>query len=340
MYDYCSSRGVDYNKCGKLIVAASELQHRRDLHDILQRGVANGVEELKLLDREDIRCMEPEVQCYGALWSPSTGVVDSHGLMLAMLGEAEGCGTMLALNCAVTGLSLCSSMRNNNNNAGNNNMIHVETEDMDLYCENVVNAAGLFSAQLAASFSFAKTTQFSQSPDVIKSKDHPQEQHQLMCNRQYFAKGNYFRLEGQRTPFSHLIYPVPEPGGLGVHATLDLNGYCRFGPDVQWISADCVDPDEIDLDVDPDRGDLFYEQVRRYWPGLQDGCLAPDYAGVRPKIDHPDVSVGGLCGFADFVVQGPKDHGVAGVVHLIGMESPGLTSSLAVAELVADTLSA
>ena len=237
--------------------------------------------------------MEPALSCLGAVHSPSTGIVDSHGLMLALQGDLENAGGLVACHSGVRRVEV------------RGDGLLVESEDgTRLLARTVVNAAGLHACALAA------RTQGLAPAHVPRA---------------HFAKGNYFTLSG-KAPFSHLIYPVPEAAGLGVHLTLDLGGQAKFGPDVQWVdSAD-------DLVVDPRRGDAFYAEVRKYWPALPDGALVPGYAGIRPKIHGPGEPA------PDFCIQGPQDHGIAGLVNLFGIESPGLTSSLAIAEHVAELL--
>ena len=290
LYDFCASHGVGHWKCGKLIVAADAGEATK-LEAIAQRAHANGVEDLYAIDATAARKMEPALACAGALVSPSTGIVDSHGLMLACLGDAEDRGAMLALNAPVervekTPHGLC---------------VHVGgAQPMLLDAALVINAAGLHAPALARAID-------AMPADLIPT--------------QYYAKGNYYMLSG-RSPFSRLIYPVPIPGGLGVHITIDLGGQARFGPDVEWV-------DSIDYTVDPRRADSFYAAVRRYWPALPDGALQPGYAGIRPKI-VPQGAPG-----QDFVIQTPQQHGVPGLINLFGIESPGLTSCLAIADHVA-----
>ena len=293
LYDYCDLRGVAYRRCGKFIVATTAAQ-LTELEAIQARALANGVTDLVLLDRRQAQAAEPALQCVGALYSPSTGIVDSHGLMLSLLADLEHAGGILALNSPL-------ALAEYDGNA-------IELIAMDgtrLRAVSLVNAAGLQAPALAAR---------------IKGLD-PRH-----VPTAYFAKGNYFTLAG-RSPFSHLIYPVPEAAGLGVHLTLDMGGQARFGPDVQWVD----NPD--DTQVQPARGDAFYAEVRKYWPTLPDGALQAAYAGIRPKISGPDEPA------RDFCIQGPKVHGVAGLVNLFGIESPGLTSCLAIAEIVRDLLS-
>src|SRR5262249_31260239 len=256
----------------------------------------NGVTDLTWLSGAEAKALEPELRAAAALLSPSTGVVDSHALMLSYLGEAEDHGAAIAYGAGVArGWVEPDGI-----------LLEIEGEDpFPLKCRLLVNAAGLEATALAR-----------------RIEGFPQEH----APRTQYAKGSYFSLLG-RTPFSRLVYPVPEPGGLGVHITLDLAGQARFGPDVEWV-------DRIDYQVDPKRAERFYAAIRRYWPGLPDGALAPAYAGIRPKISGPKDPA------ADFVVQGPAEHGVPGLVNLFGIESPGLTASLALADHVATLLAA
>jgi L-2-hydroxyglutarate oxidase LhgO len=288
LYHYCAARGIGFARCGKLLVATDASQLPQ-LQGILAQAARNGVDDLVLLSAAQARAMEPQLNCLAAIHSPSTGIVDSHGLMLALQGDIEHAGGMVVLNSALQG-AVCTD-------AG----IELRAADgTELRAKKVVNAAGLQAPSLARRF------------QGLDARHVP---------NAYFAKGNYFTLAG-RAPFAHLIYPVPQAAGLGVHLTLDLGGQAKFGPDVQWVdSAD-------DLTVDAQRGDAFYAEVRKYWPGLPDGALIPGYAGIRPKIHAPDQAA------CDFRIQGAREHGVAGLVNLFGIESPGLTSSLAIAEHV------
>ncbi len=291
LYAFCRERGVGHSRCGKLIVATSAEEDGR-LEGIRTRAAANGV-DLHRVGAEEARRLEPELSCVGALLSPETGIVDSHGLMLALQGEAEALGTACVLNSRVV----------RGRAVGGGVEIEVEGggEVLRLRCALFVNAAGLHAPALARGIE-------GMPPDRVPTA--------------YFAKGNYFSLAG-RAPFSRLVYPVPVPGGLGVHLTIDLGGQAKFGPDVEWV-------DEVEYGVDPARAEGFYAAVRRYWPGLRDGTLQPGYAGIRPKIVPP-----GAPG-QDFVVQGPQSHAVPGLINLFGIESPGLTASLALGELVAE----
>ncbi len=289
LYAFCRHAGVAHERCGKLIVATTTEQQQR-LEDIAHRAAANGVGDLQFLSAAEARELEPAVQCMAALLSPSTGIVDSHELMLALLGDAEGHGAVLALNAPVI-----------SGQAGTAGMLLEVGGDspMQLQADMVVNAAGLGATDLAASLSGVPAGAVPET---------------------WLAKGNYFSLSG-RSPFKRLIYPVPEAGGLGVHLTLDIAGQARFGPDVEWLG-------EIDYHVDPQRSGDFYAAIRKYWPDLPDDSLQPAYAGIRPKIAGPGQPD------ADFQIQGRPFHGVAGLVNLFGIESPGLTASLAIADEV------
>lgn len=302
LYHFCATHGVSHRRCGKLVVATSTAQEDR-LRALQQQGQRNGVEDLRLLGGQEARVLEPELRCTAALLSPSTGIVDSHGLMLALLGDAERAGASLALRCPLRGGSIERTGIVLDSDG---------TEGLRFRAKTVINAAGLWAPEVAASLAGF--------PPML-----------LPINRH--AKGNYYALS-RRSPFSRLVYPLPEPGGLGVHLTLDLAGQARFGPDVEWLP----DPvpgqaiGELDYRVDPARADSFYSEIRRYWPGLPDDALVPAYAGIRPKIAGSADSV------ADFLIQGPVLHGVPGLVNLFGIESPGLTACLAIAEYVAAML--
>lgn len=285
LYAYCRDRELPYRKCGKLIVAP-EPEATDGLDKITATAWANGVTDLERLSGEEARALEPELRCAAALLSPSTGIIDSHAYMLSLLGEAEAHGAVLAYNTEVTRLAPRSDGVGLSFNG---------EPSASLVARLVVNCAGLSAPALAAACAAA-------------------------APKAYYAKGSYFALAG-RSPFRRLIYPIPEPGGLGVHLTLDLAGQARFGPDVEWVDAP-------DYEVDPRRGERFYALVRAYWPGLKDGQLAPAYAGVRPKISGPGEPA------ADFCISGPEEHGAPGVINLLGIESPGLTSSLAIADHV------
>lgn len=295
LYDYCRERGIPHRNCGKLIVATNDEEAGR-LEGIRARAAANGVDDLRLLTRAEAEAMEPALVSTAALHSPSTGIVDSHAFMLSLQGDAEHAGAVFVFHAPV--------LSGRTTNRG----VEIEVggaEPMRLACRLLVNSAGLHAPRLAAAIAGMPRAQ---------------------VPRAYFAKGNYFTLTG-RSPFSRLIYPVPVPGGLGTHLTIDLGGQARFGPDVEWVDA-------IDYEVDPARAESFYAAIRRWWPGLRDGQLAPGYAGIRPKTVPPGAPA------QDFVVQGPREHGVPGLVHLFGIESPGLTASLALAAHVAEVVAA
>ena len=286
---------MPHRRCGKLIVAADEGQ-LGELERIRSRARANGVADVNFVTLEQVRAWEPELRCVAALHSPSTGIVDSHALMLAYLGEAEDHGAMLALRSRLEKAELTAS--GIRLTVGGAESTQIETRIL-------VNSAGL------------------RAPSVARLIEGYPPQN---APRELYARGNYCSL-ARRSPFSRLVYPVPEPGGLGVHVTLDLAGQARFGPDVEWV-------DTIDYRVDPRRAERFYAAIRRYWPGLPDGALAPGYSGIRPKIAGPGEPA------QDFVIQGPREHGVPGLVNLFGIESPGLTASIALADDVAALLPA
>ncbi|MGR9037811.1 MAG: NAD(P)/FAD-dependent oxidoreductase [Gammaproteobacteria bacterium] len=293
LYGFCESHGVEHRRSGKIIVATSDSQ-MAELERLMRAAADNGVTDLAWMTPGDVSEIEPAVYCVGALWSPSTGIIDSHGLMLAYQGDAESHGAAMAFLSPVLGGRV------------KDNGIELEVggaDPMVLKATIVVNSAGLHAQPVARSIL------------GIPSNSIPP------C---YYAKGNYYTLIG-RPPFTHPIYPVPEQAGLGVHVTVDLGGQVRFGPDVEWV-------DEIDYDVDPRRADVFYDAIRRYYPGLADGAIQPGYAGIRPKIQAPGEPA------RDFMVQGPADHGVDGLVNLYGIESPGLTASLAIADHAAGLL--
>ncbi len=290
LYNYCDAHGVPYRRCGKLIVATAANEDE-NLVSIKSHAEANGVDDMRVLSAAEARALEPALHCTGALLSPSTGIVDSHAYMLALRGEIEDSGGALAFHAP---LLRAKAIRE-----GFEIEIGGDTP-MALQCRVLINSAGLSAPAIARAIEGMPSERIPTS---------------------YYAKGNYFSCS-TRAPFSHLIYPVPEPGGLGVHLTIDLGGQAKFGPDVEWV-------DSLDYTVDPARAERFYPAIRRYWPTLPDGALTPSYSGIRPKIVPPAIAR------QDFVIQGPQDHGLAGLVNLFGIESPGLTSSLAIADEVA-----
>jgi L-2-hydroxyglutarate oxidase LhgO len=295
LYAYCAAKGVPHRRCGKVIVAAQ----RRKLDSIVAAAAANGVTDLEPLSPQDVLRLEPAVRAEAGLWSPSTGIVDSHAYMLALRGDLEQAGGAVAV------LTRCTA----GTREGNRLRLTCVGEDgaLELRAQTVVNAGGLHAPYVARALG---TT-----PALVPSP--------------VFAKGSYFTLTG-KSPFTHLVYPLPDDGGLGVHATLDLAGRARFGPDVEWLEPGRT-PDHLDYRVDAQRGAAFYAAIRSYWPDLPDGGLEPAYSGVRPKISRRGEPA------ADFAIRledvpGPQ------IVHLFGIESPGLTASLAIGAYVAELL--
>lgn len=309
MYAYCAQRGLPIQRCGKLIVATNDSQLPK-LAQIEAQAVANGV-PVQRLSREQARALEPVLECIAALHSPTTGIVSSHDLMTSLQGDLENAGGMVALATEVEGIQF---LDRNSPVAG---VLYARSaiesgakaETTEIGFKHLINAAGLYAPQLA------------QRMQGLRAEHVPQA---------HYAKGNYYSLSG-KAPFKHLIYPIPSAAGLGVHITVDLGGQAKFGPDVQWLTG-ITNPDGIDYSVDPRRADAFYAEVRKYWPRLRDGQLTPSYSGVRPKIVGADQVA------ADFMIQGQAVHGVKGLVNLFGIESPGLTSSLAIGEYVVDML--
>lgn len=300
LYDYLADKGVAHQRLGKLIVATdtSQLAALNNLFDNAQR---NHVPAMQYLTAQQAQALEPSLNCVAALYSGSTGIVDSHGLMLALQGDIEAADGMVVCHAQLTHAHV---MQINGKHQGIE--LHVSTPDgpVQLLAKQVVNSAGLYATQIARTLHGA---------------------HAAFIPAPYYAKGSYYSL-AQASPFKHLIYPLPFNGGLGVHITLDLGGQARFGPDAQWL--DITHPNQIDYTVDPSGADSFYEHVRRYWPDLPDGALQPAYSGVRPKISGPNAPA------ADFMICTSQQHGVEGVVHLFGIESPGLTACMAIANEV------
>ncbi len=298
LYDYCEAKGIGYRRCGKVLVAATDAQVPK-LETVRLAAAANGV-ELEPLSGPAVHALEPAVRAVAGLWSESTGILDSHALMLALRGDLEAAGGSVAV------LTRCLGGRAERDSL----LLECETEEetLELRAGTVVNAAGLHAPALAHGLGLP-----ADSIPVPR-----------------FAKGNYFMLSG-KSPFTHLVYPLPEDGGLGVHATLDLAGRARFGPDVEWLPAG-VEPASLDYEVDASRAASFYTAIRTYWPDLPDDALRPAYAGVRPKIGGPGEPA------ADFTIRAATSAGGPSAVHLFGIESPGLTASLALGDHVAALL--
>jgi L-2-hydroxyglutarate oxidase LhgO len=293
LYGYCESHGVPHRRSGKLIVATSD-DELAGIEGLARKGAANGVDDLRMLNREETLALEPALACTGALLSPSTGIIDSHAYMLALQGDAEDAGAAFAFH---TPFLSAHPM-------GGETLVRTGgDEPTELSTRILVNSAGLHASRVAHGIEGLAAA---------------------MTPETRYARGHYFVLNG-KAPFSHLIYPAPHAHGLGVHLTLDLAGQARFGPDVEWVDA-------IEYQVDPARGEGFDEAIRTYWPGLPAGALSPGYSGIRPKICGPDDPA------PDFRIDGPETHGVPGLVNLFGIESPGLTASLAIADEVSRKL--
>jgi L-2-hydroxyglutarate oxidase LhgO len=290
LYEYCVTHHVPYNPCGKYIVATDEPQESK-LQAILEKARINGVEDMVCLDRREMQRREPQIKCVSALLSPSTGLIDSHAYMLSLQADLEDAGGVVVFNSDVIAGDVTNDVLD----------LTVQSGDsaFRLAAKTVVNCAGLGSDKLAHAIV------------GINAETLPVYS---------YAKGNYFTYAG-KSPFSSLIYPVPNEYGLGVHVTHDMAGNMRFGPDVEWV-------DELNYEVDPERCENFYAAIRSYWPELPDDSLLPAYSGIRPKINGQGLAA------ADFVVQGENEHGIRGLINLFGIESPGLTSSLALADYV------
>ncbi len=296
LYEYCRTHHVATQPYGKLIVASDESQ-LDDLQAILYKAQQNHVPDIKLISGEQAKSMESDLQCVAAVLSSTTGIVDSHGLMLSLLGGFEDAGGMIAYQSSLI------SAKPIGTSAQDGFELEIGGADgMKIQTKLLINCAGMSAPAIAKKI------------EGLAQEEIP---------KAYFAKGNYFSLSG-KSPFKHLIYPIPEPGGLGVHLTLDMGGQAKFGPDVEWLEID--DENHIDYTVNPKRGEGFYAAVRKYWPGLKDNALQPDYSGVRAKIVPPNAPAG------DFCFNTPKEHGLEGLFNLYGFESPGLTSSLAIAK--------
>lgn len=293
LYAYCDTRSIPYRRCGKLIVATNSSQIS-GLHALKEKAEGNGVIDLQFLSEAEVNAIEPDIHCVAALLSPSTGIIDSHALMLSLQGDAENAGAMFAFQSALAGGDITPD----------GIVLRVDGADEEWMANTVINCAGLQAQNVASLLSGLP---------------------QQTIPPAFYAKGNYFAYSG-RASFSHLIYPMPEAGGLGVHLTLDLACRPKFGPDVEWVSA-------IEYEIDPRRAESFHAEIRKYWPGVGDGALHPDYAGIRPKLTS--------CGepATDFRIDDHSLHGIPGLINLYGIESPGLTASLAIAEYVEQRLS-
>jgi L-2-hydroxyglutarate oxidase LhgO len=286
LYEHCQTYGVPFRRCGKLIVATDRQQFAL-LRDYQRRALANGAGELRWLEATEVEALEPAVRSVGGVFSPTTGIIDSHALMESLLGDVQAHGGVIAFH---------ASVRSGRTDAGR---VILETDELTLAAALVVNAGGLHAPALALRLAH-------HPPGVVPPA--------------FYAKGHYYTLAGA-APFRHLVYPVAEAGGLGVHVTLDLAGQARFGPDVVWI-------DRIDYRFDARNRQRAIDAIRRYYPDLEPDRLEQGYTGIRPKISGPDEPA------ADFQICGPAQHGIGGLIHLFGIESPGLTASLAIAEEV------
>ena len=291
LYNYCDSHKVDYKKCGKYIVATDKKQLQQ-LDDIKSKAQHNGVNDLEFISAKHLKSIEPAIKAYGALFSPSTGIIDSHAYLLSLQGDIERNGGSVVLCSTVTGGEIGKNQHTLDIKDKHGECFHLKADI-------VINSAGLRASDVARSITGM--------PSHLIPETH-------------LAKGNYFKLQC-KSPFSHLIYPIPEQAGLGIHATLDLNGQLRFGPDVEWV-------DNINYQIDNDRSLQFYDAIRRYWPNLEDNKLTADYSGIRPKTHKPGEPAN------DFLIQGKDELGVTGWINLFGIESPGLTASLAIAKYV------
>lgn len=291
LYDYCRTRSVGHRKCGKLIVASGK-DAESGLEKIKNTAAINNVSDLRMLTPKKVTALEPEICCDYALISPSTGIIDSHALMLSYIADLEEHGGMFVP---------CSDVVAIEYHAGRGFAISLAKADEKVTARELVNSAGLMAGRVASRIDAL-------TPEFVPNN--------------YYARGAYFRLQSGKRPFQRLIYPLPDSASLGIHATLDLSGSVRFGPDVEWID----DPE--DYEINPARAQSFIDAIRNYWPALPDDALVPDYAGIRPKLAPAgDASV-------DFRIDGSKVHGIPGLVNLFGIESPGLTSSIAVGKYV------
>ncbi len=291
LYGYCASRGVETKRIGKLIVTTSAEEEGK-LQNIRALAKANGVDDLQWLSQADVSKLEPEVACTSALFSPSTGIFDAAGFMLALQGDAEANNATFAFNATLT-----SAYQD-----GNSFVVSVQSTDGEvtkLSCTHLINCAGHGAHEIAK-----------------KIAHYPVEK----LPPRFLAKGSYCSVSG-KSPFQHLIYPVPVAGALGIHATLDVGGAVRFGPDIQWIET-------LNYDMPAGLPEKFASAVAAYWPSVKDRALTPGYCGIRPKIHGPSRS------FADFKIQREDEHGIPGLTNLFGIESPGLTAALAIARSI------
>ena len=290
LYDYCQRKGVPCRRIGKLIVAVSD-DEIAALESYREQAAANGVADLRWVERQELAELEPAVQAVRGLHSPSTGILDSHAYMLALQGDLEDAGGMIAFASRVDAARALPDG------------FEIVAGTTRVHCRKLINAAGIDAPALARN---------------IEGLD------ESVVPQGWLAQGHYYSLAG-RSPFTRLVYPLAGGGGLGVHVTLDMAGSVRFGPDLRWI-------DEPHYDFDDSRRDEFVAAIRRYYPGLDETALRPAYTGIRPKIVGPGEPA------ADFMIQGPEEHGLPGLVNLFGIESPGLTASLAIGEQVRELL--
>jgi L-2-hydroxyglutarate oxidase LhgO len=307
---YCLERNIPYVQRGKLIVATNESQ-KQSLEKVASHAKANGVgdeegEGLQWLQEKEAKLLEPQLHCFAALHSPATAVIDSHLYMAALESEAIENGIDFVYGSKFISASL---LKPSGHFAAIIESSSTRTQET-IVCKSIVNCAGLTSPEVAA---------------AIRTSD---PKHDAKLPKAYYCKGNYFKLQGVANPFYRLIYPLPEAHGLGVHLTIDIGGSARFGPDVEWIEK--VEPSSYI--VDPNRANSFYGAIRSYWPELPDHCLVPDYAGIRPKLGSAEKPA------VDFLILDEASHGIKGLVHCLGVESPGLTSSLALAQHVVKLL--